>query len=365
MDITFEAKLIDCLDALEAGEPLEQVLARYPGDAARLTAALETASALAKLRREPSGASEARARQAFLAQAEAFDQARHTLRCSLRRTYLAFAGATALLLIVAGAGLVALSGSALPGNRLYPVKRNWEGVRLLLAPEGTARETLIQEFRRVRVEEVERLLAAGREEDVTFEGRIESIGPEQWVVSGITVRVGPSTRIEGQPTAGLEATVTGRTVGGAVDAAHIEIQPAKATLLPPGEAGTPTPSLTPTPTPSSTPPPTPTLAPTRTPSPTATAVPTVQPAPDDNANEGVEDNEVDDNEAEHNDEDDAANPDNENSGEDDDDDGASDGGGEDDDGGGDDEDSDSGDDEDSDSGDDEEDKDSDNEEEDD
>ena len=56
MDAQLEVKLIECLDALAQGESVEQILARYPQDAAQLRPLLQTAAGLPALRMEPSEA---------------------------------------------------------------------------------------------------------------------------------------------------------------------------------------------------------------------------------------------------------------------------------------------------------------------
>ncbi|MBK9052666.1 MAG: hypothetical protein IPL78_17635 [Chloroflexi bacterium] len=69
MDAVLEGKLIDCLDALERGETLEEILRRYPDDAAALRPLLETAHHLATLPVGYSVNTQRSARNAFLQQA--------------------------------------------------------------------------------------------------------------------------------------------------------------------------------------------------------------------------------------------------------------------------------------------------------
>ena len=79
MEAELEIKLIDCLSALERGEALEQVLSRYPDDAARLRPMLQVAAALPASRIEPSQAARLASREAFLARAAALLTLRHDL----------------------------------------------------------------------------------------------------------------------------------------------------------------------------------------------------------------------------------------------------------------------------------------------
>lgn len=69
MDAAFEAKLIECLDALANGEMLEAILRRYPEDAAALRPMLETAQQLSHMPVGYSVAAQRASRQAFLTQA--------------------------------------------------------------------------------------------------------------------------------------------------------------------------------------------------------------------------------------------------------------------------------------------------------
>lgn len=266
MDKTFEMRLIEALDALEAGEPLEQVLARYPDDAAVLRPILETAAVLPTLRQEPPPLAEARSRRAFLQTARMFQPAaRRPIWQGLMRTF-GTAAVAAVMVLAVGAGLLTLSASALPGDALYPIKRNFETVRLLFAPEGE-RQVFSRELRQTRLQEIQALLAAGREVRVAFEGTIEAMLPDHWVVDGIVVHVDEATLIEGTPLPGLEVEVNGLTRRGALYAISIRVL-TEVTLTP-----SPSPSLTASPSPTPTLTPTPRVIPTATPSPTATFAP--------------------------------------------------------------------------------------------
>src|SRR4051812_5033701 len=78
MDSELEINLIECLGRLDDGEPIDRILARYPDHAANLRPLLETATALADLRRAPRETARIASRRAFLAQA-------HELRESTAR----------------------------------------------------------------------------------------------------------------------------------------------------------------------------------------------------------------------------------------------------------------------------------------
>ena len=293
MDKTFEIRLIEALDALEAGEPLEHVLARYPDDAAALRPILETAMVLPTLRQEPPPMAEVRSRRAFLQAARVFQQAaRRPIWQGLLRT-LGTAAVSAAMVVAVGAGMLALSASALPGDALYPIKRNFETVRLLLAPEGE-RQVFVRELRQTRLQEIQALLAAGREVRVVFEGKIEAMLPDHWVVDGIVVHVDEATLIEGTPLPGLEVEVDGLTRQGALYATSIRVL--TEVTLTPSPTPSPLPTASPSPTPTLTP--TPRIIPTATPSPTATFAPpppaTSPPAATDDGDDAGDDRDDDD-----------------------------------------------------------------------
>ena len=277
MEAELEIKLIDCLSALERGEALAEVLSRYPDDAARLRPMLQVAAALPASRIEPSQAARLASREAFLARAAALrGDARPRLGWlawlaarprAVPRAMTSLA-VVAIAFVVFSAGIMSVSASALPGDPLYGVKRAVENLRLSLATD-TAHGTLSAQFGQERLDEVAALLDAGREAEVEFEGAIESIQPEAWLVAGLVVRVNSATRIAGDPQVGLRAGVQGRTLDGMLIATSITVEP--------GEPPEPAPRPTPEPEPTSTPEPETTPTPTRTA--TQTTGPTVTPTP--------------------------------------------------------------------------------------
>jgi hypothetical protein len=271
MDAALEAKLIESLSALEAGESIEDILSRYPEHAARLRPLLETAAALPALRMEPSLEAKSRSREAFLALAAALQGSARPRRARFfSRPLMTFASLALALIIVAG-GALAASASALPGDPLYGVKRAVENARLSLASSLSGRGALAAQFEQERISEIAALLDAGREAEVEFTGIIESIQPDAWLVAGLVVRTNEGTRIDGSPQVGLRAQVQGRTLDGMLIATAIVVEPgAGPTPEPePRPTATPKPEVTPSPTGT----PTRTLAPTRTPTPTGTPTP--------------------------------------------------------------------------------------------
>ncbi len=282
MDTQLEAKLIECLDALAQGDSIEYILARYPQEAAQLRPLLETAAGLPTLRMEPSEAAKMQSRQKFMAQAE-------MLRRATRRKAMGFlprfaTGFIAVVLVAGalGTGAVAASGSALPGDPLYGLKRTVEDVRLQSAASSAQRLALQREFEQRRLQETDELLNAGREGEVEFTGTIEVIQPNAWIVSGLVVQLGANTQIAGTPQLNRVAQVRGATSPKGLLASSILVEAAsgpEATATPEVNEKSP---LTATPEPTQPAEATEAPAPTTTritPQATSSAQPTVTPRP--------------------------------------------------------------------------------------
>jgi hypothetical protein len=276
MDAQLEAKLIECLSAFESGEALEHILSRYPEDAAQLRSLLEIAAALPLVRIEPSSAAQAASRRAFLVQAQTLRAASEPRRFQLFPARLAAVLAALVLAFIFVGGVVAASAAALPGDRLYEVKRGVEDVRLQFAP-ASEKEALAKQLEQERRDEIGALLKAGRQASVAFSGPIGAIQLEEWQVAGLRVHIGSNTLVEGVPMVGLRARVTGTTGDGQVLAMSISIEPGGVPAITP--TATHAPTYTPAPTNTRTATPRPTLAPTFTPTlpPTSTPEPTISP----------------------------------------------------------------------------------------
>jgi hypothetical protein len=278
MDQEFEFTLIECLDALAKGEPLDVILSRYPEDATGLRPLLQTAAELPALRLEPLPSTQAIARRSFLNQAGLLREQAERRRWRLPIRLLAPLAALALLLVLF-AQVVAASAAALPGDMLYPIKRTAEDARLLLT---TDRDGLSKQIEQERRNEVAALLRTGGTAEVEFAGPIETIGQDSWQIAGLEVRLASGTHIYGTPAPGRRVQVRGQVATGVLTAAAIAVEaggPPLVSTATPTATRTPTAAATRTATASSTP--RPSATPTRTPNPTATptAVPTMIPTP--------------------------------------------------------------------------------------
>jgi hypothetical protein len=226
-DERFEAILIECLEALQTGTTLEQILARYPADAAQLEPALRVAANLSTLGGvDPSPAVQSRARIAFLAKASAMRPASPpTARVGwLLRPLVAFVTVVVLLAIVGG-GVLGTSASSLPGDPLYSVKRSLESFELSLARDPVRRANLEESYAQRRVQEAKAVQSSKRAATVQFSALIQAMEGNVWTVGGLAVQVRPGTSVQGVPAVGEFVEVVGRVQpDGQMVADRIEVE---------------------------------------------------------------------------------------------------------------------------------------------
>jgi len=228
-----------CLKELENGASLDSVLARYPDQARELRPILKTAK-LARRMAVPAPSSDVvRAGRARLLQRAAemregkYAPSRKRVIPTFKRFALSFSMAAVLLL--SGTGILGASASALPGENLYPVKRSWEDVRLLLVFNSDSHDALKSHFENERLHEVSKLLEEGRDEPIRFVGIYTLINGTTYI-SGLPVAIIASTQL---PVEGLESgkpvAVSGYTnANGVVEVTAITLLPA-GTYVPAGQ----------------------------------------------------------------------------------------------------------------------------------
>lgn len=274
MDASLDSVLQGCLTALENDEPIEPIIDRWPRHRAVLQSLLATARQIQALDQRPSAAAQQRDLNAFLAQARALRRPDSTPRqASLRAWLRPVVALTTVLaaLVVVSVSAVRASEAALPGDPLYGLKRFYEDVQLALTIDEASRTQLDHELSQRRRDEVRALQTADRKVVVEFEGTIEAMHAQSWVVDQIEVVIDSQTALTGAaPQLGARARVVGRLSGDeALLATHIHVlQPA------PPPAVTPTLTLAPPPTATSLPS---TPAPEESPPPEPTATPRPQP----------------------------------------------------------------------------------------
>ena len=304
-----ESILVECLDALDRGEPIGAILSRYPQQAEELRPILETTVQLSVMHLQPSVAAQAKSRQNFLAQAEAMKagnmgQRRRPFFWMLLRPLAAIA-----LIIIIGLGFVNISATTLPGDALYGAKLFIENAQLSLSRQDSVLE---ERNRQNRILEIEALLAQNREANVTFHGLVDGVGDDTWRIEGLLVAIA-AAEMRGEPQVGDFVEAEGLVANGRLIASAITVikknenppTPEPTPVTEPSPAFTPEPtmtavpaippSLSPTPTSGVTPTTTTTPAPTITSSPLPlTATPdNSPPSPTDDDHDGSDDDDDD------------------------------------------------------------------------
>jgi hypothetical protein len=309
----------ECLERLAQGESIEEILAHYPDVAEEIRPFLQMASQLSSLSSQPYLAAKRASRQSFLEQAAAMQDSQQPRPFFVLRRLFVSAAIVAAMLVLIFSAAFAFSTTALPGDTLYGTKRTAEQWRLSLTQNADTILELRARYNEERIREIEALLRAGKTAEVEFEGKLESIAADHWIVAGLTVLIQDQTIIEGTPQLGELVRVNGRTDAGQLFADTMMVLTGRLEIeLPEQIPATPSPTatrtrrptatrlplltdLTPTvsATPTSSPEPTATATPSPTVEPTETSLPT--PTPEDgNENEGGP-NDNDSNENEDND----------------------------------------------------------------
>lgn len=220
-----------CLQAIEDGADMNSVLARFPDLADELRPILEASLAARDVNIPAPSVDAVRRGRAKLLQRAAELRERDAKAPSRPRVIpvfqrLAIAFTLAAIFLASGTGLVRASTSALPGENLYPVKRTWEGLRLLFMFDSRLREAMESEYEDERLEEVGELLAEGRHETIQFAGVLMDLNGTLYV-SGIRVMIVQSTQLPADGVQnGAAVIVTGHTnAEGFVEAETIIVLP--------------------------------------------------------------------------------------------------------------------------------------------
>lgn len=214
-----------CLREIEEGADMETALARFPEHADELRPILETsAKARAMAVPEPSLEVVRRSRSRVMQRAAELRELNAPKRrlpiLPLQRLAIAFV--LAVFFLLSGSGLLSASASSLPGERLYPVKRGWENIRLFFIFDAEARELLRDEFENERLHEVSELITAGRNEVIDFAGIFMQVNGVTYV-SGLQVVLPAGVPV---PANGTAVSVSGRTNAlGYIEVITLEILP--------------------------------------------------------------------------------------------------------------------------------------------
>ncbi|MEP7134932.1 MAG: DUF5667 domain-containing protein [Chloroflexota bacterium] len=185
-----------CLEELDNGVGLEDILARYPDKVAELRPMLQAAF-IAQQESVPAPSQNVVMRnQAKVLQR--FDQvwdAKPASRSRFPSLQWRMVGFALLLIMffLSGTNLVRASFDSLPGDSLYPVKLSWEKTTLLFTFDAHTRQDLQLKYNDERLKEVTQLFASGRTSHVEFVGVVTLQRDEAWQVANIPVIVSAQT----------------------------------------------------------------------------------------------------------------------------------------------------------------------------
>lgn len=263
-EVSMDSALNDCIDQLAVGRSVEECLRLYPQFAADLRPMLEAGLLARRAQYNALEVSTAQNRTRPRVVAAMMGQAALVRRAS----YSGWLRVAALFLIVfiVVLGIAGVSESSLPGDPLYPVKRLTESAQLFIGDRAVLRE----QFARRRIDEINTLLAQGREAEVEFEGDVEAVSGAISRIAGLSVRVPPGTpgMADAQPGDYVQVRAS-TTLTRALVATNITLLEDRTPVFTP--TITPTQMLPDTATPSATP--TPTITATQTPTLTRTLTP--------------------------------------------------------------------------------------------
>ena len=175
----FDDALAICLDALDGGEGMSELLSRFPEHAEELTPLLEAATwfggqaaalepragfiAASRKRLEGQIAAPPAASSNWLQQA--FGSLSRGWRLALQAAVVVVMLAC---LVLGSSGIAFASQNALPGDALYPVKLGLEQLELLVTLDPQEDIRLHMQFAQLRLAEMQRLLALDRYADLAI-----------------------------------------------------------------------------------------------------------------------------------------------------------------------------------------------------
>jgi hypothetical protein len=227
MSDSFESILDESISALQAGVPIEDILAETPEYAAELRPLLFAATVLADP--NPSLVPEERKsalRAEYMRQVASLPAApsptlnekvqailriiqRRMTRRAVLNDLVTIIITVILTLLMTLLLLSYAARNTLPSDLLYNFKRISEQVQLGLTFDPGRRAILLEEFNQRRLDEIEQLIEQNRAAAVQFKGILETKGGNLWIIAGETVFLPTDVTLEGQPEEGNRVEVIG------------------------------------------------------------------------------------------------------------------------------------------------------------
>jgi hypothetical protein len=171
-NVQFEEILNRCLDRVLKGEPVEQCLRDYPGQAKELEPLLRTAlAARAASAVLPSSEFKARARYEFQAALQDMKSTRKRANPFLQwrwqwQSAWSLAALVLAFILLSGSGTVIAARNSMPDNPLYSVKLFTENVQLTFTRSDTGKTELNARFAERRADEIVYAASNNKTQDV-------------------------------------------------------------------------------------------------------------------------------------------------------------------------------------------------------
>jgi hypothetical protein len=222
----FESILDESISALQAGVPVDEILAETPEYAGELRPLLYAAMVLADPKPElVPEERKAALRAEYLAQAAELPPVAPTLTGKLQAVFnivkkrltrqavlndLVTMVITVMLTLTMSALILTYAASdTIPGDLLYGVKRASETIQLALTFDPTRQAELADTFNQERITEIELLLKQNRAASVQFKGVLDSKGETLWIIEGLNIALAADTIVQGNPQEGDKVEVIG------------------------------------------------------------------------------------------------------------------------------------------------------------
>lgn len=208
----FSEILERCVERIQSGESLEQVMADYPAQAEQLRPMIELILELNTARRAeipPQALSRSRARFLLEAHRQRQKSTSGGMSWWQHLTSIRFSGAfvgiatAAVLLIYSGLA----SAQSLPGDTLYPVKLAAEQISLNMPASPSVSLNRQESYDQRRAWEVEELLIQQREEEVYLVGYLNWTDADGWKIQGLLIDVPENLRQDALKLVGTYVTV--------------------------------------------------------------------------------------------------------------------------------------------------------------
>lgn len=171
---------------------------------------------------EPSVEAQNRSRTQTLAAAAALRANRPAIG-SIPFLFRPVAGVLAVLILVfiTGFGLLEASAETIPGDALYPIKRSAESLASAVSEIRADSPTKTIDLNQRRIDEIHKLLTLGRITEIQFDGVIEEINGNTYIITGLPVQTTNATLQINLPQLEEKVRVLGTTTSEATIAAEV------------------------------------------------------------------------------------------------------------------------------------------------